>query len=100
MTRPIAVVFGAGEGLGGAIARRFAREDFHVCATRRKLDQLKPLCEAIEAAGGSVSAHGVDEPELPRWLLVHRWLVRLTARDLPPAKAPSATSPPVTGSSQ
>ncbi len=43
-----ALVVGAGDFLGGAIARRFAREGYHVVATRRRGD-LQPLIEAIEA---------------------------------------------------
>jgi NAD(P)-dependent dehydrogenase (short-subunit alcohol dehydrogenase family) len=55
-TRPVALVVGAGDATGGAIARRFARGGYTVCATRRHLDQLQPLLEAIREAGGE--AHG------------------------------------------
>jgi NAD(P)-dependent dehydrogenase (short-subunit alcohol dehydrogenase family) len=54
------VVFGAGDGLGGAVARRFAREGFHVCVVRRKADQLAGLCDAIRAEGGVATPFGVD----------------------------------------
>ena len=54
--RPVAVVVGAGDALGGAIARRFARGGYTVCATRRHLDKLQPLIDAIREAGGE--AHG------------------------------------------
>ncbi len=47
----VALVVGAGDFLGGAIARRFAREGCHVVATRRRGD-LAPLVAAIEADGG------------------------------------------------
>lgn len=56
----VALVFGAGDGLGGAIARRFAREGLHACVVRRKADALVPLCAQIEAAGGRATAFGVD----------------------------------------
>ena len=56
----VALVFGAGAGLGGAIARRFAREGFHAVVTRRKADDLNPLVAEIEAAGGVSTAMGVD----------------------------------------
>ena len=50
------LVVGAGDATGGAIARRFAREGFAVCATRRSADKLAPLVERIRAEGGV--AHG------------------------------------------
>jgi NAD(P)-dependent dehydrogenase (short-subunit alcohol dehydrogenase family) len=59
MTRSIIVV-GAGDALGGAIARRFAREGFQAVIVRRKADQLEPLAEAIRAEGGQAHPFGVD----------------------------------------
>ncbi|HSH89451.1 MAG TPA: SDR family NAD(P)-dependent oxidoreductase, partial [Ramlibacter sp.] len=53
---PVALVVGAGDATGGAIARRFARGGYTVCATRRSLDKLQPLLRQIEAEGGK--AHG------------------------------------------
>jgi NAD(P)-dependent dehydrogenase (short-subunit alcohol dehydrogenase family) len=53
---PVALVIGAGDATGGAIARRFARGGFTVCATRRNADKLQPLVERIHAEGGR--AHG------------------------------------------
>jgi NAD(P)-dependent dehydrogenase (short-subunit alcohol dehydrogenase family) len=49
---PVCLVVGAGENLGAAIARRFAREGFHVAATRRRGD-LETLAGHIRAAGGA-----------------------------------------------
>jgi len=54
--RPVALVVGAGDATGGAIARRFARGGYTVCATRRDLARLQPLLERIRADGGA--AHG------------------------------------------
>ena len=56
----VALVIGAGEATGGAIARRFAREGFFTCVTRRNADKLKPLVDQIEAAGGGARAFGSD----------------------------------------
>lgn len=52
----VALVIGAGDATGGAIARRFAREGYVACVTRRSLDKLQPLLEQIRAEGGE--AHG------------------------------------------
>lgn len=61
MSEPkIALVVGAGDATGGAIARRFAREGYTVCVTRRKVEKLEGLVATIEAAGGSVRAFGSD----------------------------------------
>ncbi len=57
MTTPrAALIVGAGDATGGAIARRFAREGFIACVTRRTADKVVPLVDAIRAAGGQ--AHG------------------------------------------
>jgi NAD(P)-dependent dehydrogenase (short-subunit alcohol dehydrogenase family) len=53
---PVAIIIGAGDATGGAIARRFARGGYTVCATRRSLDKLQPLLDQIQAEGGR--AHG------------------------------------------
>lgn len=57
---PVAVVIGAGDATGGAIARRFAREGFAVCITRRHLDPLQPLAETIRAEGGIAHPFACD----------------------------------------
>ena len=52
----VVLVIGAGDATGGAIAKRFAREGYVACVTRRSADKLQPLVEEILAAGGE--AHG------------------------------------------
>jgi NAD(P)-dependent dehydrogenase (short-subunit alcohol dehydrogenase family) len=52
----VALIIGAGDATGGAIARRFAREGLTTCVTRRNLDKLQPLLARIRAEGGT--AHG------------------------------------------
>ena len=52
----VALVVGAGDATGGAIARRFAREGLVACVTRRSADKLQPLVAQIRAEGGR--AHG------------------------------------------
>src|SRR3984957_8500115 len=56
----VALVIGAGDSTGGAIARRFAREGFFTCVTRRHGDQLAPLVQRIEQDGGAARAFGSD----------------------------------------
>ncbi|ALD92450.1 3-oxoacyl-(acyl-carrier-protein) reductase [Cupriavidus gilardii CR3] len=54
------LVIGAGDATGGAIARRFAREGYIACVTRRNADKLAPLVAQIEAEGGIAHAFGSD----------------------------------------
>ena len=54
--KKVVLVVGAGDATGGAIAKRFAREGFVACVTRRSADKLQPLVDAIKADGGE--AHG------------------------------------------
>src|SRR6201747_56456 len=53
-------VIGAGDYIGGEIAKKFAAEGFTVFAGRRDGAKLEPLVEEIEAAGGSVAARALD----------------------------------------
>ena len=56
------LVIGAGDGVGGAIARAFAGDGYEVVITRRArhLDQLESLAAEIRAKGGKAHALGVD----------------------------------------
>ncbi|MCY1339245.1 3-oxoacyl-[acyl-carrier-protein] reductase FabG [compost metagenome] len=54
--KKVVLVVGAGDATGGAIARRFAREGYVACVTRRHADKLQPLVDSIRAEGGE--AHG------------------------------------------
>ncbi|MEO8007708.1 MAG: SDR family NAD(P)-dependent oxidoreductase, partial [Betaproteobacteria bacterium] len=56
----VCLVVGAGDATGGAIARRFAREGFTTCVTRRSAEKLSPLVAQIDAAGGKAHAFGSD----------------------------------------
>jgi NAD(P)-dependent dehydrogenase (short-subunit alcohol dehydrogenase family) len=55
-----AAVIGAGDFIGGAIARKFAAESFTVFAGRRNGDKLAPLVNDVEAAGGRIVARSLD----------------------------------------
>ena len=54
------LIIGAGDATGGAIARRFAREGYVACVTRRSEDQLAPLLEQIRSEGGEAYGFGSD----------------------------------------
>jgi NAD(P)-dependent dehydrogenase (short-subunit alcohol dehydrogenase family) len=58
----VCLVVGAGDGVGAAVARAFARDGFTVCVTRRprNLAQLEALAETIRAKGGKAHSFGVD----------------------------------------
>ncbi len=57
---PVALVVGAGDATGGAVARRFARGGYATCVARRKADRLEPLVRAIAEDGGIVHPFGCD----------------------------------------
>ena len=57
---PVVLVVGAGDALGGAIARRFAREGYVAAVARRSAEKLGPLVESIEKDGGRAAPFAVD----------------------------------------
>ena len=56
----VAVVYGAGGGIGGAVARAFASEGAQVFLTGRNLAPVEAVAKDITAAGGSAEAAEVD----------------------------------------
>ena len=55
-----ALIVGAGDATGGAIARRFAREGYATVCTRREVASLDPLLARIRADGGEAHGFGSD----------------------------------------
>ncbi len=56
--KPVCLVIGAGAGIGGTVARRFAQEGYHACLCRRTdQDGLERMVAKIEAEGGSASGY-------------------------------------------
>jgi NAD(P)-dependent dehydrogenase (short-subunit alcohol dehydrogenase family) len=53
-------VVGAGDFIGGEIAKKFAAEGFTVFVGRRQGEKLEPLIKEIEAAGGTVFGRALD----------------------------------------
>jgi 3-oxoacyl-[acyl-carrier protein] reductase len=60
LTDKVAVVYGAGGAVGGAIAHMFAREGARVFASGRTLESVQKVVDEIIAAGGSAEAAQVD----------------------------------------
>ena len=61
----VCMVIGAGAGIGGHVAKRFAKDGYHAALCRRSdLDGLDKMVAEIEASGGKASGHllnAVDE---------------------------------------
>ena len=55
-----AAVIGAGDYIGGAIAKKLASEGFTVFAGRRNADKLAPLIAEVEARGGRLLGRSLD----------------------------------------
>jgi NAD(P)-dependent dehydrogenase (short-subunit alcohol dehydrogenase family) len=55
-----AAIIGAGDFIGSAIAKKFAREGYFVVAGRRTADKLVPLVTEIEAEGGRCIGRALD----------------------------------------
>lgn len=60
MSGPVVLIIGAGDYIGAAIAKRFARGGFTVCMGRRNGDKLAPLVAEIEAEGGTAIGYSLD----------------------------------------
>lgn len=60
MTRPVIVVVGAGPGVSGSVARRFAREGYDVGLLGTDEEQLVTLATELEALGAAVGRTVVD----------------------------------------
>jgi len=85
MTQPqkVVLVIGAGDATGGEIAKRFAREGYVACVTRRQAAKLQPLLDEIRAEGGQAHGFGSDarkEEEVAA-------LVETIERDIGPIEA-------------
>ena len=55
-----ALVIGAGDATGGAIAKRFAKGGLIACATRRTAEKLQPLIDEIQQTGGQARGFASD----------------------------------------
>ena len=63
----VAVVTGAGSGIGAEIARRLAQAGVHVVVTDVTADRARPVHRQIVAAGGSARCLGLDVTSEESW---------------------------------
>ena len=67
MTNKVCLVIGACDATGGAVAKRFAREGFAVCATRRTVEKIEPLIASIRSDGGMAYGLGSYARDEDQW---------------------------------
>src|SRR5262249_21598109 len=58
--RGVALLVGAGDAIGAAVARRFAAGGLQVCVARRDAAKAKALIDEVTASGGTLRAFSVD----------------------------------------
>ena len=56
----VALLVGAGDAIGAAVARRFAADGYCVCVARRDPEKSRSVVQEIIASGGSARAVGTD----------------------------------------
>ena len=54
-SRPVALLVGAGDAIGAAVARRFAAGGLQVCVARRDAAKAKALIDEVAADGGNAA---------------------------------------------
>lgn len=60
MTKPLAIIAGVGPGVGAAVARRFAKEGYHVVLIARDAERLTEFVSGINTTGGVASSYSAD----------------------------------------
>ena len=62
--KPVCLVLGAGAGIGGTVAAKFATEGYHACLCRRSDQEgLDQMVKKIEEEGGTASGYLVNAIE-------------------------------------
>jgi NAD(P)-dependent dehydrogenase (short-subunit alcohol dehydrogenase family) len=56
----VALLVGAGDAIGAAVARRFAAGGYSVCVTRRDPEKSRSIVQEIITSGGIARAVGTD----------------------------------------
>jgi NAD(P)-dependent dehydrogenase (short-subunit alcohol dehydrogenase family) len=65
LQKKIAVIYGGGGGIGGAVARAFAREGAKLFLTGLRLAPVEAVAKEIKSAGGSAEAAEIDALDEP-----------------------------------
>ncbi len=60
ISKPVALIVGAGDYIGSAIARRFAEGGYSVCVGRRNKDKHQPLVDEVRGSGGTIHPFALD----------------------------------------
>jgi NAD(P)-dependent dehydrogenase (short-subunit alcohol dehydrogenase family) len=58
--RNVAILVGAGDAIGAAVARRFAEGGYTICICRREAAKSQGLLDELKAAGHEIHAFSVD----------------------------------------
>jgi len=58
--RGVAILVGAGDAIGAAVARRFAEGGYTICICRREAAKSQGVVDELEAAGHQIHAFSVD----------------------------------------
>ena len=70
MSKPVCLIVGAGAGIGGNVAKRFAREGYHACLARRTdkagLDRLVAEIQAESGSATGFILNAVEEGSIER----------------------------------
>jgi hypothetical protein len=59
-SRGVAILVGAGDAIGAAVARRFAKGGYAVCICRRDAAKSQALLDELRSEGHEIHAYGVD----------------------------------------
>jgi NAD(P)-dependent dehydrogenase (short-subunit alcohol dehydrogenase family) len=59
-SRGVAILVGAGDAIGAAVARRFAKGGYAVCICRREAAKSQGLVDELKAGGHEIHAFSVD----------------------------------------
>ena len=81
MEKKLAVVVGAGKGMGVNIAKVFGMHDFKVAMLARNLDKLEPLTDELKTRGKEDTPQQMERFKKEEALFRSRWQASLDAGD-------------------